>query len=321
MDEYTNLVISGAGIKNYATIGALEHIGDERIKKFKRFLGVSSGSILSTLLALGCTTNKIKELYSTVDMKKYKVKYTSIYTYYKLFMRNGIYDSEDFREDIIHKILEKVTGNGNITFKDVHEKYNKILVIASACINRREMFYYQYSSNPNMRIKDAIEQSCAIPGVFTPVRYKGDTMVDGGVIDNYPFYFFHEEHKTPNSKTSLVFDKNDAVNEKTIGIMTVDSNKSKLDDTAYLGNDSTSNISEIIKAVFNTLLTTNERKSIKKNYWQNTITIDVGFVDALENLPTDRLEELYQKGKTSAESFFQNKQSSTSITSGSDPAT
>lgn len=317
--DYTDLVISGAGIKNYATIGALEHIGDENIKKIKRFLGVSSGSILATLLALGCTTDTIKELYGTVDMKKYKVKYTSLYTYYRIFFKNGIYNSEDFREEIIHKILEKVTGDGNITFKDVYEKYDRILVIPAACINRREMFYYQFSSNPNMCIKDAIERSCCIPVIFTPVIHKRDTICDGGVIDNYPFFFFNDQYSTPNSRNVLVFDKDDDINCKTLGIMTMDSNKSKLDDQAYLGNDKISSITDLVKAVFNTLLTTNERKSIRKGYWENTITIDVGFVDALENLPKDSLDDLSEKGKLSAESFFQNKQSSISITSGSVP--
>lgn len=306
--EYTNLVISGSGVRNFSSIGALERIGNENIKKFKRFLGVSSGSILATLLALGCSTKQIKELYLEVDMKKYKVKYSSIYTYYKIFMKNGIYDSQDFKEEIIHKILEKVCGNGDITFKDLYEEYDKILVIPASCINKRCSYYYQYSSNPDMKIKDAIEQSCCIPIIFTPVIFKGDTMVDGGVIDNYVLYFFNDEKRTPDSRKTLIFDEGDKINEKTLGIMTIDSNKSKLEDVPYLGNDKISSVTDIIKAVFNTLLTTNERKSIRKDYWKNTITIDVGFIDALGDLPIETLNELFKKGYDSADNFLKNEQ-------------
>jgi predicted acylesterase/phospholipase RssA len=308
---YTSLVIGGAGSKNYASIGALKTLGDKLVN-VKRILGVSSGSVIGTLLAVGCNPDEIEHYYSSMDFSEFKVKYSSWYTYYKIFRKNGIYDSGIFREKVIHKMLESKTGNGCITFKQIFLSYGITLVIPAACVNRRETFYYQHISNPDMPVKFAIERSCCVPGLFQPIKHKGNTFVDAGVIDNFPLYFFSDEDNTPNSKITKVIFQNQEVTSSTLGILIVNKNTSRLPDTAYLGDDLTDTLQDYIKSLMNTLLTTNERLHIKDDYWQKTLAIDIGDpMDGVSSLELDEItkKNLYQKGVEAATEFLEDSKS------------
>jgi predicted acylesterase/phospholipase RssA len=305
--SYTNLVIGGAGSKNYASLGAISKL-ETVIPNIKKFLGVSSGSILATLLAVGCTKEELKKYYDSVDFSRYKIKYNSLYTYYKLYRYGGIHDSSDFREQVIHKILQEKTGDGNITFKQIFEKYDKVLVIPSTCVNKRKMFYYNHISNPDMSVKYAIEQSCCVPGLFYPIVYKENTLVDAGIIDNYPLYYFNKE-ELPDSRTENIVPLKEDLSENTFGILIVDEKISRTDDpnTPYLGNDDTSSFQGYLKCILNTLLTTNSRCRVGPHYWDKTIAIDIGpNIDGVSDmgLSEEQKTKMFKCGEEEAEKFL-----------------
>jgi len=307
MDQYTSLVIAGAGVKNYATIGALSKLLYS-IKNVRRILGVSSGSILATLLAIGCDSTEILKYFDMVDLSRFEIKYSSVYTYYKLLRYNGVHDSAVFREEVIYKILEEKTGNGDITFKEIFKEYGIALVIPTACVNLREMFYYNHESNPNLSVKYAIEQSCCIPGLFYPVKYKGNTLVDGGVIDNYPLYYFNNDDKLPNSRIKKIIPRRgEKTNKKTLGILTTDEYVSKLPNVAYLGNDPCVSLGDYLKCIFNTILTTNTRCRIGPEYWENTLCVEITVkIDGVTKMVLDEDDKtkLFNEGVSSATYFI-----------------
>jgi hypothetical protein len=310
MDKYTSLVIGGAGAKNYASLGAIEKLD---LSCVNRFLGVSSGSILATLLAVGCSSDELKKYYDMVDLSKFELKYT-IYNCYKIYRYGGIHDSSIFREEVIYKILQEKTGNGNITFGEIFKKYGNVLVIPTACINLREMFYYTHLSNPDLEVKYAIEQSCCVPGLFYPIRYKRNTLVDAGIIDNFPLYYFNKEDDLPNSKIMRVLPPKEEINQKTLGILIIDDKVSKKEDDPYLGDDDASSFTGYLKCILNTLLTTNSRCRMGAGYWENTIAIDIGMeIDGVSNMVLDKntKKDLYIAGFKEAEKFIQKVQNTT----------
>lgn len=303
MNEYTSLVIGGAGSKNYASLGAIERLD---LSNITRFLGVSSGSILATLLAIGCSSEELKKYYDMVDLSKFQIKY-NLYNYYKIYRYGGMHDSSIFREEVIYKILKEKTGNGDITFSEIFEKYGKVLVIPTACINKREMFYYTHVSNPNLEVKYAIEQSCCVPGLFFPIKYKGNTLVDAGIIDVFPLYYFNKED-LPNSRLTRVLPQREKINQKTLGILIIDDKVSKEEDDPYLGDDDASTFTGYLKCILNTILTTNSRCRISAGYWENTISIDIGLqIDGVSNMSLDKnmKKDLYIAGFKEAEKFIQ----------------
>jgi NTE family protein len=303
MDKYKSLVIGGAGVKNYASLGAIKNLD---LTNIDRLLGVSSGSILATLLAIGCSSEEMVKYFDMVDLSRFKIKY-SLCNYYKIYRYGGIHDSSVFREKVIYKILKEKTGNGDITFMEIFEKYGKILVIPSACVNKREMFYYTKDSNPDLEVKYAIEQSCCVPGLFYPIKYKGNTLVDAGIIDNYPLYYFNKD-KLPNSKITRVLPSREQINNETLGILIIDDKVSKKEDDPYLGDDDASSFTDYIKCILNTILTTSSRCRIGPGYWENTIAIDIGIqIDGVSDmsLDTNTKKKLYSIGEEEAKKFIE----------------
>lgn len=266
-----NLVIAGGGVKAYAAIGAIRVL--EKQMKFDKIAGVSAGSILATLLAIGCDSYSIQTLYDAMDLSKYVLKYYSIFTYLKIIYKKGIYDTHEFKDKIIHVVLQKACNDGNITFKDIFERYGKTLVISGCSLTKRETHYYHYISNPDMKVKDAIVISCCVPFLFRPVIWKGDTLVDGGVIENYPLYFF-KDSQLHNSKISALIDDERKLDEDTLGIKFSD-NKVSSEKGGLL---------DFIKSLILTFLTNNDKKYMRKDYWEKTIMIDVGDIESVTNL-------------------------------------
>lgn len=305
---FTNLVIGAAGSKNIATIGALEVL-EPYLCKIKRLLGVSSGSILVTLISVGCNYTEIKAYYNSVDFSQFKIQYYNPITYFNIIKNGGINNSSKFRK-IIQKILKNKTGISDITFKQIYERYGKELVIPVCCVNKREMFYYNYISNPDMPVANAIEQSCCVPGVFFPIKYKNDTIVDGGIIDGFPIYYFNDEESLPNSKIQQINQNSRIANPKTIGILIIDPTVSKDPNDPYLGDDDTSTFFGYTIGILNTLLTTNSRCRIGLQYWESIIAINIGKkMDGVTNMtiPEDVKEDLIQKGRQAANEFLNSK--------------
>jgi NTE family protein len=291
-----NLVIAGGGVKAYAAIGALRRL--EQDIKFDKIAGVSAGSILATLIALGCDSYSIQNLYDRVDLSKYVLKYNNVMTYIKILYKKGIYSIEEFRDKTIFPVLEDACNNGDITFREIYERYGKVLVISGSCITSRETHYYHYVSNPDMKVKEAIAISCCVPFMFTPVKWKTDTLVDGGLIENYPLYIFNDIN-LPNSKVSVVRDSDKKLSEDTIGI--------KFSDT-YLDSN-TDTLLQFIKNLVYTMLTNNEKKYMRNDYWQKTIMIETGEVESVSNLnlSIEKKQNLLGIGYSSANSYYTSK--------------
>jgi NTE family protein len=277
-----NLVIAGGGVKAYSAIGAIRCL--EEKMKFNRIAGVSAGSIIATLLAVGCDSYSIQTLYDKVELSKYALKYTNMLTYMKLIYRRGIYDISEFRDNVIHKLLTEACNNGDVTFLEIYERYGKVLVISGSCINMRETHYYHYVSNPDMKVKEAIAISCCVPFLFTPVKWGLNTLVDGGLIENYPLYIFNDI-LLPNSKIEPILDVGAKLSDDTIGI--------KFSDT-YFDNTSDT-IIKFIKCLVLTMLTNNEKKYMRPDYWKKTIMIETGDIESVSNFnisPEDKVKLL-----------------------------
>ena len=288
--EYTNIIIEGGGSKAYSTIGCVKVFEEKGILGgFKNLIGTSAGSIMATLIAIGCSSSEMKKYYDLVDLSLFDVKYWSFRTYYNILVKNGIHDPSRL-EKIIHDILKDKTGNGDITFKQIYEKYDKFLVITGTCLNKRTTHYYHHESNPDMKVKNAIKISCCVPLLFFPVKWGGDVLCDGGLLENYPLYFFNNDDY-PNSKTHTVFDDNEPINQRTIGIKYIDDNTSE--NKLYTGNDNISGIGSYLKSILNTFMTGIERKGIKDSYWEKTISVNTGDFDSITNLSLSELQKEY----------------------------
>lgn len=297
-NHFENLVFEGGGIRGIAFGGVVYYLEKhDLIKQCKRFAGSSAGSIVSAALAVGYTGVEIISLLHSTDFNKFKDEsWGAIGDIYRFMTKFGIYKGDAF-EEWFANVLEKKTGNSEITFLEVFEKYGKELAITGTCLNTHDTNYYHYTTYPHMPVKKAVRISMSIPVFFASVRIGDHVMVDGGLLNNYPIWVFDGNKIGDNHVTDTQIEASKSIGFK---LMTSDE---KQDYKLYHADEKISGIIEYFTALINSLLIQIERGHIRTGYWKKTVCIDTHNVGSLEfKLPEETMQKLIQTGYDSVHS-------------------
>lgn len=187
--KFTTLVLSGGSVKGISILGALFFI--ERtigIDKIKNYFATSSGTIISLLLAIGCTPVEILTFFSRVtfqiDLKLSRDEFHCI--------------KFDTIINVLREIVtEKLKTPTDPTFSSVNCQFKKNLVFISYNYSRIQMEIFSLKTSPNMSCIEAVKLSCALPFIFEKCIYNNDLYIDGGIVSNFPLDLAIE-HKATN---------------------------------------------------------------------------------------------------------------------------
>lgn len=155
------LALGGGGAKGFAHIGVIKSMEKHDIS-IDAISGVSAGSLVGGMYASGTPIDELEN-----------ISYSSGY------------------RDIIKLILDPIKGKGGIiagrkiaNFIDSHMKETEIedfpikFGCAAVDLVSGELFYFKKGN-----IINAVRASCAVPGIFTPIKHKGKYLVDGGILE------------------------------------------------------------------------------------------------------------------------------------------
>lgn len=155
-----NLVLSGGAAKGIAHIGvlkALEELGIE----VKRLSGTSAGAIVSVFYAYGYSPGEMMEILENINwLRLFKLKPP----------RYGLIGWER-----AHTFLKKYIKVEKL------EELNKPVSLCAVDLYTGQPLYFSKGE-----LAPLLFGSCAIPGIFEPVRYGGYLLVDGGIMNNLP---------------------------------------------------------------------------------------------------------------------------------------
>lgn len=186
------VAFSGGGAKGFAHIGVLKIIDSLGIP-IDYVAGTSMGSIVGGLYAIGQTPQQIEqhiletnwddlmnpiparkyELYSSKDLKKRNL-FTLGFKDRKIVVPAGLNSASK----VTQKFCDLTVGyHGQQDFM----KFPRGFVCIAADINTGQPVIFKEGSLP-----DAMRASMSIPTMFTPHKYAGHTMIDGGTINNFP---------------------------------------------------------------------------------------------------------------------------------------
>jgi len=220
MEHYENLVFQGGSTATIGYVGdlkALEYF--DLLKNFKRFAGTSAGAIFAGLLAVGYIPRELQILAMNLNLAAFKDTSVSYVGPLINFGRKlGFYEGLVLY-DWLGEAFRMKTGDPDITFAEVYEKYGKELIITGTKLSKkhnRELHLYQRSTNPTMPIRAAIRISAGLPGLFKPFIWDNDLLVDGGLAENFPLWVFDSEFDSRNGLVVRPEPKD--LNEKTLGI-------------------------------------------------------------------------------------------------------
>lgn len=180
------LALAGGGVKGAAHIGAIKALEENGIK-IEAVAGTSIGSIVSSLYAMGYTTEKMLEIFKYFSkgiMKADARHFAGNLKTTRRLLGDGLLSGENIEIAITECAKEK--GIKNI--KDIN------MPIAIPTVDIVECKKYVFTNADlegdyyinNALIGKATRASSSYPGVFAPCIYKGHKFVDGGILDNVP---------------------------------------------------------------------------------------------------------------------------------------
>lgn len=210
------LCLAGGGTKGIAHIGAIKAFEEQGIE-FDYIAGTSSGSIISTLYAIGYTPEEMYEIF-----KKYihKITYIDARNIIKIvlnFFKTGKIKIDGLNSgESIYKIINKVCREKGIC--NINQIKKPLLIPAVNIYNEDLYVFYSKSIEKldmpknikyinNADIGAVVQASCSYPGIFCPCdKFKNLLLIDGGIQENVPW---REEKRVGAEKVvSIVFGDN-----------------------------------------------------------------------------------------------------------------
>ena len=174
------LALSGGGIRGIAHAGVLKALEENNIK-IDAIGGTSSGSIISTLYAMGYSPYYIYILFKRYAKDLVNQNSMSTITSLKNFMTNKKTSFSGF-----------YSGEG---IKKVSDIKMPIVIPAVDVQNSNEYVFTNYIPEgikdkdkyiTDISIGTAIRASSSFPVAFNPCLYKNHKFLDGGILDNFP---------------------------------------------------------------------------------------------------------------------------------------
>jgi len=182
------LVLGGGGAKSFSQIGVLKVLEELKIP-INLIIGCSMGAVIGALFSLGKSVKEIEEeILNCCELKEVKevekkfsregkgIKKVGDYLrelslYFAELTREGVWEEKDLKNGLKLLIPE------NKSFEETSLNFSCIAV--DLLSGKRIIF----NKGP---ILDGVVASCAIPGVFSPVKIGNKLLADGGILSKIP---------------------------------------------------------------------------------------------------------------------------------------
>jgi NTE family protein len=255
-------IFAGGGTRLPAHVGILQAL-DEFNVNFNHIVGVSGGSIISSLYAAGLTIPEIKHIALNTNYNQFRE-----FSLIKL-IRNGGLSSGDVFERWVDRLLHGKT----------FAQMEKDLHIVATDVKKASPVIFDKQHTPNIKVSLAVRFSMSIPLVFSFKTFGKHLMVDGSILsedalhrdwaqDGTPVLCFRlrGEHEYDEVKTGGFFP-----------------------------------IVNYITLLIRTFMTTISREYVNDAFWHNTIVVNTGESSAVDfTMNMADKEALFQTGYLTA---------------------
>ncbi len=222
-------VFQGGGVKGLGLVGALLQFEEDprvEIKEWVSVAGTSAGSIVACLLATGHSPRQLEDLFMQLDFSQFEdfgPGGAIIGGTVNLAQHHGLAHGEVFHRWIDEQLNGATFASVRRDPPPASGTPYRLQMIATD-ITRKEMVVLpddiKNYRNPqtgqpfvpdDLKIADAVRMSMSIPYFFQPVilsyydqptdTYADSTIVDGGVLSNFPVWIFDTKESDPLRRT------------------------------------------------------------------------------------------------------------------------
>ena len=312
--KLVDLVLSGGGVKFIGLVGGIVALMDAGYS-IKRVSGVSAGSVVAAILAAASvgdqlTGEEVKQLAFSVPLHRWRDSgpVPFLGAAWGLVRETSMYRG-DAAYDWIRSELKNlgVTYFGDVVDEDrlvVGPRYKLVVTVAdltAAQLVRLPWDYPRlYGLDPDEQpVADAVRASMAIPFFYRPVKLTGasgttSTLVDGGVLSNFPIDTFDRADGKPPLWPTFGITVLPRPNEGLGAVMPALKPLRFFEQTALL------------ESLLTTMLAGHDQTHLSKPWVSaRSIAVESTNVGVLDfDSPRGRLEELYDNGYAAAEHFL-----------------
>lgn len=167
------LVLSGGGLRGLAHVGVIKAIRTLQIP-IHEYIGTSMGSLICALAAGGMDTQGMERLALAVESRDI-FELSLVH-----FFRQGLRPRSLYGGERLHGYIKRILP------VDSFKLLEKPLLVNSVELRHGEEVYWGSKGFDNIPVHEAVYASCALPGLFPPVKIGESYYVDGGIITNLP---------------------------------------------------------------------------------------------------------------------------------------
>ena len=208
-----HLVLSGGGPIMIQLLAAIQHLETNNfidLKNIESIYGTSAGAIVGVLICLKHTYDW--ETINDYIIKRpwrdvFKIKVEKILETYS---KKGIFDLKTI-EKCFKPLFDAKDISLDITLEDFYKYSNIELHFFTFEVNEFKVEDISYLTHPTLQLLTAIQMTCCLPILLTPVTIDDKFFIDGGIVCNYPLKYCIDAGK--NSDEILGF-KNKYDNER-----------------------------------------------------------------------------------------------------------
>ena len=193
-----HLVFSGGGPIMVQVLGAIQHLEKENfvnMKNIESIYGTSAGSIVGILICLDFDWETINDyIIKRPWQDVFPIKVQNIFDAYT---KKGVFDIKTI-EKCFKPLFDAKDISLDINLEDFYKLTKIELHLFSFEINEYKVHDISYLTHPDLSLMIAVQMTCALPILVTPVCIDGKCYIDGGMSSNYPLGYCITSGKNPD---------------------------------------------------------------------------------------------------------------------------
>jgi len=208
-----HIVISGGGQTMIQSLGAVQHLDINNIinlNEIKSIYATSAGAIVAVLLSLKFDWETINDY--IIKRPWHDVFPIKIQDIFNAFTSKGLFD-----HSVIEKCFKPLFDAKDIALDITLQQFYEYMPIEihffTFEINEFVTVDISYLTHPNLKLLTAIQMSCALPVLITPICMDNKCFIDGGVSCNYPLsYCIAKNNNNEEEIIGIINKYNDGMN-------------------------------------------------------------------------------------------------------------
>jgi predicted acylesterase/phospholipase RssA len=186
------IVFSGGGPDGISFVGSIRRLEEhpDGLRRVKTIVGSSAGAIVGLMLALGMTSYEMETFVHT-RYEDGSFKELDVEGLVDFVDRMGVDDGSRMVSALRALTMSKVrpmsrSSDEDVTFLELAKFTGKSLMVCVTNLEESRGEVMSVDTTPDMGVLLAVRMSFGVPLIFTPVRWRGRTYVDGCLYEFCP---------------------------------------------------------------------------------------------------------------------------------------